>query len=119
MKTKIWLGVGLALVSGATLAQDFQSWDRDGDGVISAEEFRLGREAQSRFDGADRNGDGILNEDEFATLDEEDDIALLDEDEFSFDEDSAFDWGGDEGLTENTMERGPFGDDMLDEDWQE
>lgn len=67
-----------ALAATPAAASVAETWDADGDGILTAEEFRAGARDAGVFDQWDEDGDGRLTADEFGAalfvrFDEDDD----------------------------------------------
>ena len=60
--------IALASSSAAFAAVDFDSFDTDGDGVISQTEAQTNKQLTQLFDDLDLDGNGELSKEEFATV---------------------------------------------------
>jgi Ca2+-binding EF-hand superfamily protein len=60
--------IALASSSAAFAAVDFDSFDTDGDGVISQTEAQTNKQLAQLFDDLDLDGNGELSKEEFATV---------------------------------------------------
>ncbi|WP_166111136.1 EF-hand domain-containing protein [Pseudoalteromonas sp. Z9A5] len=60
--------IALASSSAAFAAVDFDSFDTDGDGVISQAEAQTNKQLAQLFDDLDLDGNGELSKEEFATV---------------------------------------------------
>lgn len=65
MKVNAFFATTLTLMSAPVLAEiDFSSWDEDGDGAISTEEWNASMDDEGLFDVIDENGNGVLEVEE-------------------------------------------------------
>ncbi|GAA65318.1 hypothetical protein P20311_3128 [Pseudoalteromonas sp. BSi20311] len=66
--TKTLALIALASSSAAFAAVDFDSFDTDGDGVISQSEVQANSQLAKLFDDLDTDGNGELSKQEFAKV---------------------------------------------------
>lgn len=77
------------LFAGTAMAADAKmSWDADGDGMISADEYMAAEDRDATFNAWDGDRDGMLSADEFATGNWK-----------MFDQDADNMWNGDEATS--------------------
>lgn len=67
MKTLMISTIALLFAGAAMAGEAKMSWDTDGDGMVSADEYMAAEERQSTFAAWDADSDGMLSSDEFAT----------------------------------------------------
>ena len=72
MRTLIFAAAAVALLAGAASAQApdpaaiVKSWDKDGDGAVSKDEWVAAGRPAERFDAVDANKDGKVTAEELA-----------------------------------------------------
>lgn len=66
MKTLMISSIALLFAGTAMAADAKMSWDMDGDGRISAEEYMGAEDRDAAFNSWDSDADGMLSADEFA-----------------------------------------------------
>ena len=67
MKTLMISTVALLFAGTAMAADAKMTWDTDGDGMVSADEYMAAEDRDATFTSWDADQDGMLSSDEFAT----------------------------------------------------
>jgi EF hand len=65
LTTLTGIALALGLAAAPAMAQDWDAWDANGDGILDTEEFASGFGENDVYGSWDADQDGMLSEDEF------------------------------------------------------